>query len=61
MEYYWTVQDIMNILHWSKSQSYRLITQLNNELKEKGFITARGRVPKQYAIDRLGLEKGAKA
>ena len=39
--------------------SYKLIRQLNEELKAKGFITIAGRVNRQYFYERLyGAGKG---
>ena len=37
----------------SKPYAYKLIRQLNEELKEKGFITIAGRVNRQYFYERL--------
>lgn len=42
------VEDIKNILDVSKSMAYRIMQQLNKELKEKGYITIAGRVPIKY-------------
>lgn len=42
------VDDIKNILDVSESMAYRIIQQLNKELKEKGYITIAGRVPIKY-------------
>ena len=37
----------------TKPYAYKLIRQLNEELKEKGFITITGRVNRQYFYERL--------
>ena len=37
----------------SKSFAYKLIRQLNQELREKGFLTISGRVNKDYFQERL--------
>ena len=43
----------------SKPYAYKLIRQLNEELKAKGFITISGRVNRQYFYERLyGAGKG---
>jgi len=47
------VEDIMQELGVSKSYAYRIIHQLNEELKEKGFITVSGRVNRKYFLERL--------
>ena len=37
----------------SKPYAYKLIRQLNEELKAKGFITISGRVNRQYFYERF--------
>ncbi len=37
----------------SKPYAYKLIRKLNDELKEKGFVTIAGRVNRQYFYERL--------
>ena len=37
----------------SKPYAYKLIRQLNKELKDKGFITIAGRINRQYFNERL--------
>ncbi len=37
----------------SKPYAYKLIRRLNEELKEKGFITIAGRINRQYFNERL--------
>lgn len=37
----------------SKPYAYKLIRKLNDELKEKGFVTISGRVNTQYFNERL--------
>lgn len=45
----------------SKPYAYKLIRKLNDELKEKGFVTISGRVNCQYFNERLyGAEKEMK-
>ena len=46
----------------SEGMAYRIIKRLNEELKEKGYITIAGRVSRQYYIERTyGMsENGSK-
>ncbi|MBQ9264265.1 MAG: helix-turn-helix domain-containing protein [Clostridia bacterium] len=37
----------------SKSFAYKLIRQLNQELKERGFLTIAGRINRDYLRERL--------
>ena len=53
---YLTVQDVMEITGKKTSWSSNLIRKLNDELKEKGFLISRGRIPKNYFCKRLGLD-----
>ena len=55
-EYFWRPKDLAKILDCSMSKAYKMMQKWNKELKERGYETVAGRVPKQYAIDRLGLE-----
>lgn len=48
MSSFYKVDDIKEILGISESKAYKIIQQLNKELKEKGYITIAGRVPAKY-------------
>ena len=45
--------DVAQELSVSKPYAYKLIRQLNEELRAKGFITITGRVNRQYFYERL--------
>ena len=45
--------DVARELDVSKPYAYKLIRQLNEELKAKGFVTITGRVNRQYFYERL--------
>lgn len=47
-----SVDEVANELGVSKSYAYKIVQRLNDELKEKGFITISGRVNKQYFLER---------
>lgn len=47
------VEEVAEILGVSKSYAYKVVRQLNDELKEKGFITISGRVNKAYFMERV--------
>lgn len=52
-------EEVTQELSVSKPYAYKLIKRLNDELKEKGFITISGRVNRQYFNERLyGMGKG---
>ena len=46
------VDEVAHELGISKSYAYKIVQRLNDELKEKGFITISGRVNKQYFLER---------
>ena len=51
--------EVAQELSVSKPYAYKLIKKLNDELKQKGFITIAGRVNRQYFEERLyGAGKG---
>lgn len=37
----------------SKAKAYKLIAQMNEELKSRNFIVISGRVPRKYLMERL--------
>lgn len=37
----------------SETYAYKLIRKLNEELKEKGYLTIRGKVPEKYFLERF--------
>ncbi|MBO5569504.1 MAG: helix-turn-helix domain-containing protein [Clostridia bacterium] len=46
-------EEVAKELGISKSFAYKLIRQLNQELREKGFLTISGRVNRDYFQERL--------
>ena len=46
-------EEVAQELSVSKPYAYKLIKRLNDELKEKGFITISGRVNRKYFNERL--------
>lgn len=50
-----TADDVAEVLAYSKSHSYVVIRQLNQELESKGFLTRPGMVPRKYFEERTGL------
>ena len=52
------VDEVAKELGVSTSYAYKLIRQLNNELKAKGFVVIAGRVNRQYFNERFyGAER----
>ena len=47
------VDEVAKELDVSTSYAYKLIRQLNKELKAKGFVVIAGRVNRQYFNERL--------
>lgn len=48
--------DIMRLIGVKKDKAWQIIRNLNKELKEKNYITVRGRVPRKYLLERFGIE-----
>ena len=42
------VEEVAQELGVSKSYAYKIVQQLNKELKEKGYLTISGRVNRKY-------------
>lgn len=45
-------KDVAEIMECSQAQAYKIIKQLNNELKDKGYITLAGKVNSKYFYER---------
>ena len=43
-----TVSEVAMFLSVSKSKAYKIVQSLNDELKEKGYITVAGKVNRKY-------------
>ena len=46
-------EELSELLGISKSKAYQHIKQMNDELKAKGYLIVRGRVPIEYAEQRF--------
>lgn len=51
-------KDIAQTMECSLSFAYKLIKQMNAELKEKGYITMSGKVPTNILREILFIERG---
>lgn len=56
MDYYYSAKDVQEILGVGQSFAYKIIRELNLELKQKGYLTVSGRVLKKYFNERYLLE-----
>lgn len=53
--------EVAEIMDCSERHGYKLIQEMNGELKVKGFITRAGRVPRKYFFERTGLSEQEEA
>ena len=51
-DYYMTVEEVAKALKISKSFAYKVVREMNAELKELGYFTIAGRVNKQFFLDK---------
>lgn len=47
-----TAEEISEMLGISKGHSYKLIREMNAELKEQGFLVISGKIPSKYFEER---------
>ena len=47
------VDDVAKELGVSKSYAYKIVREMNNELKQKGYITIAGKVSRLYFEERF--------
>lgn len=52
---YYNCKDLQQMLQVCESQAYKIIKSLNQELKNKGYFTIRGKLPKKYVHERFGI------
>lgn len=45
---YYTVEEVQRLLGVSKSKAYKIIKELNAELKENGYIVTPGKISRKY-------------
>lgn len=50
---YVRASEVAEITGVSKAKAYKLIAQMNEELKSRNFIVISGRVPRKYLMERL--------
>lgn len=55
------VGEVAETLGCSTNLAYKIIRQLNAELKKQGYITIAGRIPRNYFEERCCLSKGRDA
>ena len=55
---FYSAMEVARLLGVSKGHAYKIVKNLNNELKSKGFIVIAGKVSKQYFNERCyGMSK----
>ena len=52
-EFIYTAEDVAAMLKISKSAAYRIIREINDELKKEGYFVVAGRVPKKRFHEKM--------
>ena len=61
-KFFYTAQEVADLIGVSKSQDYIMIQEWNKELASKGFITIAGKVSKKYLQEKIyGYNDGKEA
>lgn len=50
--YFYDVDDVAQTMKISKAKAYKVIKQLNDELKVQGYITVSGKISRKYFQER---------
>ncbi|MCS5421891.1 MULTISPECIES: transcriptional regulator [Psychrilyobacter] len=50
-----TVKEVEKICKVKQGRAYRLMKEINDEMKEKGYLVIRGRVNSSFLYEKLGL------
>lgn len=45
---FYTALEVADMLGVSRGHAYKIVKELNMDLKKKGYIVVAGRIPKQY-------------
>lgn len=56
MKYFLTADDICEILGIGKQKAYKIIREINNELKAQGYMIVQGRVNKKRFFEKVGIK-----
>lgn len=51
-------RDLAELLGCSEPTASKLITKMNKELEDQGYLTIRGSIPREYAFKRLLISSG---
>lgn len=54
---YYSIDEVSKMLGIAKSTSYRIVRELNKELREKRFIVIAGKIPKAYFGDTIAIKR----
>jgi len=46
-------KEVARLLNVSQQQAYKIIREMNKALGDKGFLTLRGRINKQYFMEQI--------
>ena len=49
------VEDVQHLLKIPQSTAYKIIRELNAELKQQGYYTIRGKIEETYLLKRFGI------
>ena len=50
---YMTVNDVMQVIGCKEGLAYKIIRNMNSELKAKGYLTVNGKVPRRYFQEKI--------
>lgn len=54
-----TAAEVGEIMGVSRTKAYQIVREMNNELKEKGYLTINGKCPLRYFQQKFyGIEMG---
>lgn len=57
MKQLYTVKDVMRILQVKQTKAYKIIRELNEELEQRGYIVAPGKVSKRYFYEKVYINE----
>lgn len=49
---YFTAKEVQEMLGVSRAKAYKILKELNTELKAKGYIVVSGKIPKKFLAEK---------
>lgn len=49
---YYTAQEVQEMLGVSRAKAYKVVKELNEELRDQGYLVTAGKIPKKFLAEK---------